>query len=143
MTQASHGPLGSTNIAIVQGIYSAFARRDINAILALLSPAVEWGEPDNPFNPTAGTRHGHEGFLQWVQIGRETEDILLLEPQKFLADADTVAVIGRLRCLAKPTGRSYESQFVHVVTLKDGKVTVFREFFDTYAAGEAFRPMHS
>jgi ketosteroid isomerase-like protein len=81
--------------------------------------------------------------LQWAQIGREAEDILMLDPEKFLADTDTVAVIGKMKCLAKPTGRTYESQFVHLVTLKDGKVTVFREFFDTYAAGEAFRSTRS
>jgi ketosteroid isomerase-like protein len=33
----------------------------------------------------------------------------------------------------------YESDFVHLVTFKDGKVARFQEFFDTYLAGEAFR----
>jgi ketosteroid isomerase-like protein len=37
-----------------------------------------------------------------------------------------------------PTGKVYESDFVHLVTLADGRVTKFQEFFDTYAAGEAF-----
>ena len=41
--------------------------------------------------------------------------------------------------LARATGRIYESDFVHVVTFKDGKVARFQEFFDTYLAGEAFR----
>jgi ketosteroid isomerase-like protein len=33
------------NIKTVQEVYAAFGRRDIKAILALLSPEVEWGEP--------------------------------------------------------------------------------------------------
>jgi ketosteroid isomerase-like protein len=127
------------NVEIVQGIYAAFARRDIPAIVALLNPDVEWGEPSNPFNPAGGTRRGHEGFLEWIEIGRRSEDILLLEPRKMLVDEDSVAVVGFMRCRAIPTGKEYESDFVHVVTLKDGKVTKFQEFFDTYAAGEAFR----
>jgi ketosteroid isomerase-like protein len=127
------------NIEIVKQVYEAFAKRNINAILNLLSPDVEWGEPENPFNPAAGTRYGHDGFLEWINIGRESEEILALEPRKFLADNDSVAVVGYTKCLAKPTGKIYETDFVHLVTLKDGKVIRFQEFFDTYVAAEAFR----
>jgi ketosteroid isomerase-like protein len=127
-------------IATVQAIYSAFARRDVQAILAVLSPDVEWGEPANPYNPAAGTRHGHQGFLEWLQIGRQSEEILALEPRQFLTGGDSVAVVGYSRCRAKPTGRIYETDFVHLVTFRDGQVIRFREFFDTFAAAEAFRP---
>jgi len=127
------------NIEIVKQVYEAFAKRNINAILNLLSPDVEWGEPSNPFNPAAGTRRGHKGFLEWLNIGSESEEILALEPRKFLADNDSVAVVGYTKCLAKPTGKIYETDFVHLITLKDEKVSRFQEFFDTYVAGEAFR----
>ncbi len=127
------------NVTIVQGLYAAFARGDIDAIVAVLSPDVEWLEPDNPFNPAAGSRRGHVGFLEWARVGRESEDILALEPRRFLTDHDSVAVVGHTICRARATDRSYETDFVHLVTLKEGKVTRFQEFFDTYAAGEAFR----
>ena len=127
------------NIKIVQHLYSAFGNRDINSILTMLSEDVEWGEPENPFNPAGGTRYGHSGFMEWINIGREAEDILILEPRKFLTDNDSVAVYGYTKCLAKPTGKTYESDFVHLVTIKDGKIIKFQEFFDTYIAGEAFR----
>ena len=131
--------ISSGNIQTVQQLYSAFAERNITKILSLLSFDVEWGEPPNPFNPAAGTRYGHEGFLEWLNIGRDAEDILLLEPKKFLADEDSVAVFGFMKCLAKATGKIYESDFIHLVTLKEGKVVKFQEFFDTFAAAEAFR----
>ena len=127
------------NVQIVRALYDAFARRDIPAMIALLSPDVEWGEPPHPFNPAGGVRHGHAGFLEWVEIGRQSEDILLLEPRKMLIDEDSVAVVGFMRCRALSTGKEYESDFVHLVTLSGGKVIRFQEFFDTYAAGEAFR----
>ena len=127
------------NVELVQSIYAAFARRDIPAIVQMLSPDVVWGEPSNPFNPAGGVRHGHDGFLEWVEIGRRSEDILVLEPRKMLVDDDSVAVVGFMRCRAIATGKEYQSDFVHVVTFDGGKVTRFQEFFDTYAAGEAFR----
>ncbi|HMU62785.1 MAG TPA: nuclear transport factor 2 family protein [Gemmatimonadales bacterium] len=127
------------SVELVQELYAAFAQRDIPGMLACLAPDVVWREPENPFNPAAGVHCGHEGFLEWVRIGREAEEIELLEPREFLTNQQTVAVVGYMRCRAKPTGRVYESDFVHLVTCRDGKVIRFQEFFDTYAAGEAFR----
>ncbi len=127
------------NIEIVKKLYDAFGRKDINTILSLLSRDVEWGEPENPYNPAGGTRYGHEGFLEWVSIGREAEEILSLDVKQFLSDENSVAAAGYVKCLAKPAGNIYESDFVHLITLKDGMIIRFQEFFDTYAAGEAFR----
>jgi len=127
------------NVSMVQELYASFAKRDIGSILGMLSSDVEWGEPSNPFNPAGGTRHGHKGFLEWLNIGKQAEEILVLEPRKMLTDNDSVAVVGYMKCLAKATGKTYESDFVYVVTLRDGKIVKFQEFFDTYVAGEAFR----
>jgi ketosteroid isomerase-like protein len=126
-------------VKIVQQVYAAFQERDFDVILALLSNDVEWGEPANPFNPAGGIRHGHSGFLDWLRIGRDSEEILVLNPKKFLTDNDSVAVIGYTKCLAKLTNKIYETDFVHLITFKDGKIILFQEFFDTYIAGEAFR----
>jgi ketosteroid isomerase-like protein len=41
---------------------------------------------------------------------------------------------------AKPTRKTYESDFVLLVVIRAGKVVKFQELFDTYIAGEAFRP---
>ena len=40
--------------------------------------------------------------------------------KKFLTDNDTVAVVGYTKCLAKATGKSYETDFIHLVTLRIG-----------------------
>jgi uncharacterized protein len=128
-----------SNVDVVQELYAAFGRRDMAAILAMLSPNVVWGEPENPYNPAAGTRHGHDGFLEWARIGRDAEDIEELSMHRFLQGDDCVATVGHMRCRAKNTGKSYESDFIHLVEIRDGKIVSFQEFFDTFAAGEAFK----
>ena len=40
---------------------------------------------------------------------------------------------------AGSTGKVYETDFVHLIDLRNGRVARFQEFFDTYAAAEAFR----
>ncbi|HEX7472611.1 MAG TPA: nuclear transport factor 2 family protein [Candidatus Limnocylindrales bacterium] len=125
--------------AVVEAAYRAFGARDVDALLGLLDPDVAWGEPDNPLIPSAGTRHGIVGVVEWLRIGRATETILALEPQRFLAEGDTVAVIGRTKVRAMPTGREYETDFIHLVQVRDGRIVRFQEFFDTFVAAEAFR----
>ncbi len=132
--------LPGRHVQIVLQLYEAFRRGDVSGIVALLSPDVEWSEPENPFNPAAGTRRGEAGFLEWLRVGHEAEEILVLEPRQILSNPDSVAVVGHSKCLAKPTGRTYDTDFVHVVTFRDGKIVRFQEFFDTFAAAEAFRP---
>lgn len=128
-----------SHVEIVQHLYTAFARGDLPAVLALLSPDVVWTEPANPHNPAAGTRRGHGGFLEWARIGRESEEILSLEPREFLTNEKMVGVLGYMRCRARSTGRGYASDFVHVIEFRDGRIVRFQEFFDTWAAAEAFR----
>ena len=66
------------NVNIVQRLYAAFAKQKINEILSMLSPDVVWEEQANPFNPAAGRRNGKAGFLEWLNVGRESEEILVL-----------------------------------------------------------------
>jgi uncharacterized protein len=136
------GPDRSTedHLATVRRLYDAFARRSIDEILPLLSPDVEWGEPENPLNPASGMRYGHAGFLEWARIGAGAEDILSLVPRMELTGPDAVAVVGHARCRARPTGRVYDTDFVHLVEFRGGQIVRFQEFFDTFAAAEAFRP---
>ena len=135
----TEAPNPAQNIALVRSLYEAFATLEVPRLLAMLSPNVEWAEPANPFNPAAGTRRGHAGFLEWLRIGHEAEEVLVLEPRDFLANAQAVAVVGYAKCRVRTTGREYATEFVHLVTLEDGRVKRFQEFFDTYAAAEAFR----
>lgn len=136
----SQQQLTATNkLEIVQALYKSFFSRDFTTILNMLSTEVEWSEPANPYNPAGGTRHGHEGFLEWLKVGNEAEEILELDLKKFLSNDDSVAVVGFTKCLARATGKTYETEFVHLFTFSDGKIIKFSEFFDTYVAGEAFR----
>ena len=66
-------------------------------------------------------------------------DIAFFEPAEFIAQGDKVVVLGSSKATVKSTSRSYETDWVHVFTVKDGKVTNFAEFFDTAAATKAFQ----
>lgn len=126
-------------IRVAKDLYASFQTRNFEQVLAVLSKDVEWGEPSNPHNPAGGTRHGHDGFLEWLQVGNAAEEILVLELRRFLSDDEAVAVTGFVRCLVRSTNKIYETDFVHLIVFKDNEIVKFQEFFDTYTAGEAFR----
>lgn len=127
------------NLELVNHLYDSFSNKNIKEIIKILHLDVEWGEPENPYNPAGGTRNGINGFLEWVNIGKQNEEILRLNITKMLTDENTVAVIGNMECLALPTGKTYKSDFVHIIEIADNKILKFQEYFDTYIAGEAFK----
>jgi ketosteroid isomerase-like protein len=57
----------------------------------------------------------------------------------FSLEATRWRSVGHTRCRVKSTAKMYETDFVHVVTFKQGQIARFQEFFDTFAAAEAFR----
>ena len=139
LSEQAQGTSAVSTRGVVEAAYQAFAARDVERLVALLAPDVVWGEADNPLIPSAGTRSGISGVLEWLKVGNETEEILAFEPRRILVDGDMAAVVGWTRIRARPTGVVYEMDFVHLVTVIDGRVTRFQEFFDTWVAAEAFR----
>ena len=58
---------------------------------------------------------------------------------EFVAQGDKVVVLGHYVWHVKATGKVWESDFAHVVSVRDGKVRRFQEYTDTAALGAAFR----
>ena len=48
-------------------------------------------------------------------------------------------MLGDYAITLKKTGKKMESDWAHIFTIRDGKVTRFREFLDTAQAAEAYR----
>jgi ketosteroid isomerase-like protein len=112
--------------------------RDVPSLLALLAPDVTWGQPDNPHIPSAGTRHGVAGVVEWLEIGNATEDVQEMRPRRIVVDGDLAVVIGFMRVVVRATGAAYGMDFVHLIEVRDGRVVRFQEFFDTWTAAQAF-----
>ncbi len=91
--------------------------------------------------PWAGTRHGRAQVAQFFTALGETLELLQFTPREFLAIEETVVVFGYERALAKPTSRTFESEWVMVFTLRAGQMVRFRVYHDTAAMVIAFRSL--
>jgi uncharacterized protein len=126
------------NVETVQQIYAAVGRGDIPALLTLLSDEIEWSMPGPSVIPWTGTRRGRQQVAEFFGLLRKTLKSQQFEPREFIAQGDTVVVLGYERSLVKPTGRTFEQEWVHVYTLGEGKIRKCRIFEDTAAQVAAF-----
>jgi hypothetical protein len=127
------------NLALVQQIYAAFGRGDVPAILERLDARVEWDSHYPASIPYGGIWHGHDGFLQFLSH-LDSIKLSRFEPQKFVAEADTVVVLGLEQFTVNSTGVECLNEWVHVFTLDQGKVIAVRTYNDTAAVSAAFQP---
>jgi|SRR5947209_3343305 len=128
------------NVQLVQDAYAAFKRGDITSVLNHMSADAGWHLPGTPdLIPIMGERKGRDQIAAFFTKLAETQEAELFEPQEFVAQGDKVVVTGQYRWRVKATARSFSSDWVHVFTVKNGKVTDFREYFDTNAAVNAYR----
>jgi ketosteroid isomerase-like protein len=127
------------NVKIVQEAYAAFGRGDISSVVDACADAVEWIVPGAAGVPVAGKRRGREQVAEFFRTLGENQTAQQFEPREFIAQGDKVAVLGHYRWRIKPTGRTFESDWVHVFTVRDRRVVHFQEYSDTAAEAEAYR----
>jgi len=129
-----------TNVSLTRRSYEAFARDDLDAVLADMHPEIEWHQAQ-------GLPHG--GFYRGVEAVRasifdpldeEWWDEFHADPEEFVDGGEQVVVIGRYWGRAKGTGKALDVPFVHVWTWRDGRAVRFRQFLDTAGWVEALAP---
>ena len=126
--------MSAENVAIVKGIYEAFAKGDVPAVVAAMSPDIEWNEAENFPYSDGNPYRGPDAILGGVfsRIGGEW-DGFSVEPRQFLDAGDTVVMTGRYTGTYKATGRPINAQVAHFWTLASGKVVQFQQLVDTLA----------
>ncbi|MFJ9760547.1 nuclear transport factor 2 family protein [Streptomyces sp. NPDC101149] len=117
----------------MKSLYDAFDRGDIPATLRGLSHYVELVSTGPAVIPWSGIRKGHDGAVEFFTALDGSTEFEKYERNDFLAEGDQVLVRGRTAGLVKSTGRRFDTEWVHVYTFADGKVTRFQEFYDTAA----------
>ncbi len=127
------------NTEIVQKGYECFGNGDIPGLLALFADDIAWTVPTIENAPFAGSRTGIASVGEFFTQLSEAEDITRFEPLEFIAEGDKVVVLGESEATVRSTGKSYQTDWVHVFHVQDGKVKEFQEFFDNAAATRAFQ----
>ncbi|ODQ86686.1 polyketide cyclase [Mycolicibacterium holsaticum] len=111
---------------------------DLNTALQYMDPDVRITYYGTEVIPYAGDYHGiAEAVTFFTTVGQNIE-ITEMEPWKFIAQGDDLAVWGRQRFRRLDTGYQWQSEFAHIITLRDGRWLHFRDFMNSALTQEAF-----
>ena len=127
--------MSQQNAEFVQGIYDAFARGDVPAVLGAFADDIEWVEAGGM--PYGGTYRGGDEVAQNV-FGPITTDVdgFALVVERLIASGPTVAAVLRYTGTGKASGRALDVPAVHLWELRDGKLSRFQQFIDTVQFAE-------
>jgi len=124
-------------VEVVQSAYAAFGRGDVSAILSLIADDVEWKFCGAKGLPYTGTFRTKDEIAKWFASIPEVEDILVFEPREFIPAGDNVTVLGWERARARSSGKVFETEWVHIFTVSDGRIVRFWGMYDTEASAAA------
>lgn len=118
------------NTDLIRGVYEAFAKGDIPSVLDTLASDISWTEAEG--GPYGGVSIGPDQVLQnvFMKLGTEWDGFSAI-PGEFIAEGNTVVVLGDYSASFKATGKSFQAPFAHVWKLQNGKAVSFQQYTDT------------
>ena len=130
--------MSQANVEVIRGIYEAFGRGDVPAVLGQMDQRIEWREAENFIyadrNPYMGPQAVLEGVF--MRFGAEWEGFTVT-PEEWLDAGNHVVVLGTYTGRSKETGREVRAQFAHVWGVRGERVVRFQQYTDTKQFAEA------
>lgn len=122
-----------TNLEIIKQGYSHFSNGNMEAVLALFDPSIEWNECKGmPFAKGDGVSIGPEAIVTDVFMNLPVFfDGFNIAISDLFAAEDKVVMEGYYQGMNKATGNLFKANATHIWTVKNGKVTRFFQAVDT------------
>lgn len=127
----------TTPTETIPNFYEKLAASDAAGALGLMAPNIEWITMWHYKVDGRGPERVAGGLFkppvaEWSSFK--------LVPTQFITDGDNVVSLGDFEGVHGATGEKAEARYAHVWTVKDGKISRFRQYIDTLAVAEARRP---
>lgn len=124
--------MSAENVALIRGIYDAFAKGDVGGVLGAMTPGIVWNEAENFPYADGNPYVGPEAIANGVFMRCATEwDGFAVAIDEILDAGDTVVALGHYLGAYKATGKSMRAQLVHVWRIENGKAARFQQYADT------------
>jgi ketosteroid isomerase-like protein len=127
--------MSEENLQLVREGFVAMERGDVEALVAISDPEVEWINPEYAVEP--GTRRGPEGFRKAVRATHEIFDEVKFEIEEMIEVGDRVVATGTMMARGKGSGLEVAQSFGIVFTIREGRLIRFQWFRDPSEARAA------
>jgi ketosteroid isomerase-like protein len=113
---------------VISGLYAAFGRGDIPAILATIDEDIDWRVPQNL--PHGGHFSGREAVGRFFQgIGEHWEN-LQVDLEDVVSSGDRVIALARIHGRLRATGEETGYSSAHSWIVRNGTPARFVEYVD-------------
>jgi uncharacterized protein len=120
------------NIKTITGVYEAFGRGDVAAVLDAVTDDVDWAaEATSSAAPWYGVRHGKDAVAAFFAEFGSAMEVEEFTPVSFAANDSDVLTVVRFRARSRANGRSVQMNLHHYFKFRDGKVAYYRGTEDT------------
>src|SRR5450631_2003117 len=108
------------NIKTIQGVYEAFGRGDVPAVLDAETDDVDWAaETSSTVAPWYGVRHGKEGVASFFQAFGSTMEVQEFNPFAFACNDTEVHAVVHCRATSRITGKGIDHNLHHYFRFQD------------------------
>lgn len=129
------------NLKVVEEIYDAVGRGDVEAVLDRVTEDVDWSaEAASDAAPWYGRRTGKAGVASFLRDLSGSVEITEFTPHNFAAGQDDVHLLVRWAFRSIATGQRASMTMHHYWRIRDGKIEQFRGSEDTEQTARALAP---
>jgi ketosteroid isomerase-like protein len=126
--------MSGENVGVVRRAYEVFDT-DVDSLLRLLDPAIEWISPSDALEP--GLRRGHNGVRSAFAATAMAWDKPTHTPEDFIDANDKVLVTVTFRGHGRGSGMEAERTEFHLWSVGGGVIVRFQWFYQRPEALEA------
>lgn len=121
--------MSQENVEVVRQLFSAFNRRDSDAVCNLWTADAEWHPAYIGGGLLEGaTFRGHQGQIEFVELQSETWETLAAEPVEVRDLGEHVLAEVCLQAVGRASGTPVERVTWNVYEFRDGKVATGRVY---------------
>jgi ketosteroid isomerase-like protein len=119
---------------VVRDFYDKLSKGDAPGALGLMAPDIEWTTMWHYEVDGRGPEKVAEGLFKPLMAEWSSFSLV---PTEFIAEGETVVSLGEFTGVHGATGKTSRARYAHVWTIRDGKISAFRQYIDTLAIAEA------
>jgi ketosteroid isomerase-like protein len=127
--------VAGTDVMVVKAVFAAFAERDVDRVLELIDPEVEFTAMTSDFAGRTDPYRGHEGIREYFRDVSRVWDQLRLTPRDYRQVGHDILVTGRVN--ARSASRIVDGSTGWIWRVREGLVVYGRVYASAAEAERA------
>jgi uncharacterized protein len=111
---------------VIRAAYAAYSRGDVDAVLDLMHPDVEWHPPPTSVDPQP--LRGRDAVREY--LAPDFFEDQTAEPVDVIEEGDRIMVVARVRARGRGSGVEIDGMAFHLWTVEGGRAARFAAFVD-------------